>query len=221
MMKIKFLIMHPDHGIFLGSAMGLAFWSNLESAGQNRAVVLDSEDAAREFIGSWDEVPDGIELHDVMVDDDARYATIDQCVAAGLDVWDPYPPGTFAPAKRDMLRVLNYTENMLTELSAYAKHGDADGAQDWARRLGAMHMSLAWAASELGEAIGCTGRGDFARAELRLKAFTKRLHRAVGTISDEVWVKWRDGNPTTSSIVRIQRSNGAANDIMLPDDELH
>lgn len=219
-MICKILITHPQHGVFLGSAMGLAFWSECESAGQNQAVICSTEDTAREFIATWSEIPEGLELQEVMVDDQAEYATIDQCVAAGLKAWDPCPSGSFSPVKKDMLGVLRTSERMFMQLSNYAQHG-AEDAGDWADRLGAMYMALAMATTEVGHAIACSRKGDTDRAAIRVKASTARLQRATALLNDEMWAEWKGGKAPGSSIVTLQRSNGAANDVPMPDDGLH
>lgn len=41
----RYLIVHPLDGVYLGDCLGLEFWSNLDSAGQDCAVTLGYEGA--------------------------------------------------------------------------------------------------------------------------------------------------------------------------------
>lgn len=49
----RVVIVHPDHGVFLGLFLGLAFYSMLDSAGQTMAPVFVSNDQAETFMSSW------------------------------------------------------------------------------------------------------------------------------------------------------------------------
>lgn len=44
------VITHPEYGIFVGEALGLAFWSKLDAVGQNSAAVFENEADARSYI---------------------------------------------------------------------------------------------------------------------------------------------------------------------------
>lgn len=79
------VIVHPEHGIFVGVGLGLAFWSNLDCAGQTQAPLIPDEAEARAFVDSWRNSPgaDAFTYHPVTSAAD-RYATIEELDAAGL-----------------------------------------------------------------------------------------------------------------------------------------
>lgn len=87
---IAFVLVHPELGVYLGNALGLGFWSKLDNAGQNSAVTFPSPEAALEHAGTWDTQQDG--LTTVQVNSDSGdWASIEVCVAAGLEPWNPNP----------------------------------------------------------------------------------------------------------------------------------
>lgn len=83
---MKFAITHPEQGIYVGHGLGLAFWSLWEAAGQDCAVVFDTEDEAREHVSSWMDHndPDDYGYAAVDVAADAGHATVEELCAAGL-----------------------------------------------------------------------------------------------------------------------------------------
>lgn len=83
------VITHPELGIYLGSAMGLGFWSKLDPVGQQAAVTFDSpEQAAAHVLVMDGALLVGWSTHPV-TPDDKNYASIAACVAAGLEGWVP------------------------------------------------------------------------------------------------------------------------------------
>jgi len=81
------VITHAEMGIYLGSCMGLGFWSKLDPVGQPSAVTFPSIEAAREHMAFWErETPLEVVFRSV-TPDDGFYASIAACVAAGLDGW--------------------------------------------------------------------------------------------------------------------------------------
>lgn len=80
-MSFRYVITHPDMGIYLGNCMGLGFWSKLDAAGQDRAVTFASIDAAAQHVRSW-ECPIGAVVYVPI--QCGNYATISDLVAAGL-----------------------------------------------------------------------------------------------------------------------------------------
>lgn len=85
----RFVIYSDTHGVYLGSCMGLGFWSAMDPCGQDAACTFASETDAAKCIASWDQVPEWA-LRTVAVDPtDGTYATINDCVLAGLPAWDP------------------------------------------------------------------------------------------------------------------------------------
>ena len=86
----KFIITNKDWGVYLGSFIGLGFWSKLDPAGQPCACacVFDSEDDANEYINTWESRPDSaITIVKVNVKNE-DYATIEECVTAGQERWN-------------------------------------------------------------------------------------------------------------------------------------
>ncbi len=49
-----YAVVHPQEGVYLGHALGLGFFSLLDSVGQTQAVVFPSRQAARDHVASWD-----------------------------------------------------------------------------------------------------------------------------------------------------------------------
>lgn len=78
------VIVHPDWGIFLGVAMGLAFWSNMDCAGQTCAPIIPDEAEARKFLEmrSHGPGPEAFRYHPVQAAE--AWATIEELDAAGL-----------------------------------------------------------------------------------------------------------------------------------------
>jgi len=72
------VIVHDEMGIFVGCAMGCAFWSNLDAAGQYTVVSFEDQEDARDF--AEDVFGDMLEF------DDFRYVTVDtNTIAVGID----------------------------------------------------------------------------------------------------------------------------------------
>jgi len=84
---MKYVITHPERGIYVGNAMGLGFWSLWDAAGQDCAVVFDTERDARDHVASWESGgdPDAYGYAGVPLSPEARYATVGELREAGLD----------------------------------------------------------------------------------------------------------------------------------------
>ncbi len=100
----RYVLTHPQMGIYLGSAMGLGFWSKWDTVGQDCAVTFASPEEINRVVETWDDPTPGREGRAVAVEvarqgerdfeqkvGDHWYATIAECVAAGLEAWDPGP----------------------------------------------------------------------------------------------------------------------------------
>ena len=87
-----FVIVHRDDGIYLGNALGLGFFSKLDPVGQNQAVAFDSIQAATEHLSSWaiaeESDMQAYQFVEVLLNSNGC-ATIEACVKAGLESWDP------------------------------------------------------------------------------------------------------------------------------------
>ena len=92
----RFVIFSPTEGVYLGSAMGLGFWSKLDPVGQNAAVTFASPSEATECIRSWEpgSAPLDIRFRTVECGGPVEaggvvYATIPEIVAADMPAWNP------------------------------------------------------------------------------------------------------------------------------------
>ena len=93
----EFVIYHPADGVYLGNCLGLGFWSNLDPVGQPAAATFASEKEVQEHIHSWEANPDypqqtlpDLRIVPVAVKE-SGFATIEECMAAGLPAWTPDP----------------------------------------------------------------------------------------------------------------------------------
>lgn len=86
-MAQRVILHHRKMGIYLGSCLGFGFWSKLDPAGQDAAWTFESIEHARLAIEGWDsQIENPMFTH---VEVEGEFATIEQCVAVGLDAWDP------------------------------------------------------------------------------------------------------------------------------------
>ena len=86
----RYLLIHPEFGVYIGHCMGLGFWSNEETAGQNAACTFALPEEAHEHANSWIHTPDGLTTLPVETDIEERgnyYASVAACVAAGAPGW--------------------------------------------------------------------------------------------------------------------------------------
>jgi hypothetical protein len=79
---------HKTMGVYLGSCLGLGFWSKLDPAGQDTAWTFESIQQAKDGVASWDSPIPENELMFTHVEVDGELATMEQCVAAGLEPWE-------------------------------------------------------------------------------------------------------------------------------------
>jgi hypothetical protein len=90
----RIVIYNEEMGIYLGNALGLGFWSKLDAVGQYAAVTFECRDDAVKHIQSWNESNNPDEYSFVLVEPSEQhgaewYASIENCVEAGLPGWDP------------------------------------------------------------------------------------------------------------------------------------
>lgn len=80
------VVVHPDHGIFVGAALGLGFWSKLDNAGQSSVATFETMDEAAEIMRQWNQKFEGGDLKYIAVAcEDEFAATIEELKAAGLE----------------------------------------------------------------------------------------------------------------------------------------
>jgi hypothetical protein len=85
----RVILVHPEWGIYLGSCLGLGFWSQLDPCGQTEACTFPSEAEARAVVEAWWPMvgkydPDDFRYVEVETGEDG-YATMEECVSAGVD----------------------------------------------------------------------------------------------------------------------------------------
>lgn len=78
---------HPELGVYLGSCMGMGFWSKLDPVSQEHACTFASADQAHEHMSSWEcGAVEGVSFVEVETSADG-YASIAACAKAGLPPW--------------------------------------------------------------------------------------------------------------------------------------
>ena len=81
------VLVHPDWGIYLGGALGLAFWSKIDPVGQDAACAFPDAEQAQRFVSEcgWDMQP----IYTVVVaaDIEGQWASMASCMMAGLPGW--------------------------------------------------------------------------------------------------------------------------------------
>ncbi|WP_044275859.1 hypothetical protein [Burkholderia gladioli] len=88
----KAVVLYSERdGVYLGSCLGLGFWSKLDPAGQTHAFTFPGEAEARAAMETWDTLPGDVRLVEV-APDQAGYASMAACIAAGLPGWNPDVP---------------------------------------------------------------------------------------------------------------------------------
>lgn len=79
------VIIHNEMGIYLGSCMGLGFWTLLDAVDQDSAALFRDEDDARKHVRSWESHNDPDAYRYVEADDDLNgYASVASLERAGL-----------------------------------------------------------------------------------------------------------------------------------------
>ena len=83
----RYVLYTEEDGIYLGSCMGMGFWSKVDPVGQSAACTFESESQIREIVAEWEWKPQ--QWRAVQVEpDDGLYASIAACERAGLPGWD-------------------------------------------------------------------------------------------------------------------------------------
>ena len=81
------VIYSETDGVYLGSFLGLGFWSKLDAVGQMTAPAFASEAVAEDYMASWDcGRPADVRLVEVTPDQNGD-VTMAACVSAGLPGW--------------------------------------------------------------------------------------------------------------------------------------
>lgn len=89
MMHKRFILVSKEIGVYLGSCLGMFFWSGLDAVGQDAAVTFPSGKAALDFLVGYPgkfSPTDEITVREVTTQD-PEFATIAECVAVGVPDW--------------------------------------------------------------------------------------------------------------------------------------
>lgn len=84
----EYILYSLINGVYLGSCLGLGFWSKLDPAGQVSAVTFKSKQDAKNYIASWDNpnsIPD-IKVKQVTVRVSGRL-DVGECKYNGFEGW--------------------------------------------------------------------------------------------------------------------------------------
>jgi hypothetical protein len=88
-MNKHFVIHSNELGVYLGSCMGMGFWSKLDPAGQCEACTFENELQANEYMATWDtQPPKDTKLIPIETKHE-QYATLAECMMVGIDHWNP------------------------------------------------------------------------------------------------------------------------------------
>lgn len=92
LMHTVYVVTHKENGVFVGAAFGLAFWSNLDSVGQDSVPVCKTYLGATLLMAELaqsdpdaDETCSAYSINEVEISG-TQYATVTELRAAGLDV---------------------------------------------------------------------------------------------------------------------------------------
>lgn len=89
-MKKEYIMVSRPWGVYLGSCLGLGFWSKLEAAGQMHACTFESESQARDIMSRWDTPPENdLSFLEVCIPENEQWASMEECVKAGVEPWIP------------------------------------------------------------------------------------------------------------------------------------
>jgi len=87
-MHRRFVITHPETGIYLGNFLGLAFWSMLDCAGQDMAATFETATQARHHAEAWNSSLTGFAFEAVECSHE-YFASPQELDAAGLEHYTP------------------------------------------------------------------------------------------------------------------------------------
>jgi len=90
----RIIIYTKEEGIFLGECLGFGFWSKLDPVGQDSAVTFPDIETAKSYVKSWKNQLSGIQFKEIKITDTNQhtgefYASIKDCINAGLPGWNP------------------------------------------------------------------------------------------------------------------------------------
>ncbi len=85
----RYLLVHPEWGVYLGSMWSLGFWSKLDPVGQNSAAVFENWQEIHDFVDTWESKPKEYDIEEITTED-PNYATISEISKLEyVEVWTP------------------------------------------------------------------------------------------------------------------------------------
>jgi hypothetical protein len=83
-MNRRVVIVHEQMGIFVGAAVGFAFWSMTDAAGQHQVATFSDEVEARNFVRQWSPPQDPDSYRYLSLFTSSEGATVEELVRVGL-----------------------------------------------------------------------------------------------------------------------------------------
>ncbi len=74
------ILVHPEYGVYIGSFLGLGFWSKMDCGDQDAAVVFESKSDAIAYAKSWETQINGlfaVAVKNTHISGNAQYVSID------------------------------------------------------------------------------------------------------------------------------------------------
>jgi len=210
----RFVIVHDEWGIFVGTAMGGAFWTNMHPAGQDTVATFESPKHAEQYLKTWEpSPPEGLRAVPVQVSEGETHASIAQCVEAGLDAWKPDFQLAKGTVQGELASIIEKVDRLINDAAAI-------GDEDYAMRIGVVCRTLSNAASRRSRAIHLRLKGVIHEAMAFEAASQDALERSVSVLDDRKWGLWKDDDKVpTPSLKIVKPEHGAANDSLSdPDD---
>lgn len=215
-MPTRFVIVHDEWGIFIGTQMGGAFWTNMHPRGMDCVVTFESPMECATYLKTWEpSPPKGLRAVPVQVDEGSKHATIEQCVEAGLDAWDPDFKLAGGTIQGELASIIERVDRLINDAAAV-------GNEDYAMRIGVLCRTLSNAAGRRSRAIHLRLKGVIHEAMTYEAASQDALERAVTVLDDKKWEAWKESDKVPTPGLKIVRpEGGAANDSLSdpdPDD---
>lgn len=82
----RFLIVSQELGVYIGSCMGMGFWSRLDAVGQASAVSFESEEDGLQYASTWESPVEDLQFIPVIADSE-NFASEEACIEAGVSPW--------------------------------------------------------------------------------------------------------------------------------------
>lgn len=88
-MAQRYILTHPEYGIYIGNCMGLGLWSRMDNGGQDCVCSFDSAQTVLEYVGSWRAPFNDPAAYIVKpVECEGGWVTVPELKAAGLSAED-------------------------------------------------------------------------------------------------------------------------------------